>query len=104
MVALAPNIFYMLRGPRLNYFFRLSLDFLVLIACFEGISLLSPFLGQTLTQLSTGWLLFSIVTWYVTARALHFYTSITLFTYSQEMTIFIRLLFTHLLQIGRAHV
>jgi len=87
----------MLRGPRLNYFFRLSLDFLVLIACFEGTSLLSSFIGQSSVELSGGWLLFSIVTWYLTARALHFYTSITLFTYSQEMTIFIRLLFTHLL-------
>jgi putative colanic acid biosynthesis UDP-glucose lipid carrier transferase len=47
--------------------------------------------------LSQGLLLFSFITWYLTARAVHFYTSITLFTYSQEMTIFLRVLFTHML-------
>jgi putative colanic acid biosynthesis UDP-glucose lipid carrier transferase len=50
--------------------------------------------GHTLSQ---GLLLFSFITWYLTARAVHFYTSITLFTYSQEMTIFLRVLFTHML-------
>jgi len=47
--------------------------------------------------LSWGLVIFSFVTWYITACAVHFYTSITLFTYSQEMTIFLRVLFTHML-------
>jgi putative colanic acid biosynthesis UDP-glucose lipid carrier transferase len=81
----------MLRGPRLNYFFRLSLDILLMGACAWGAAQL---VGR---NLSWGLLLFSFITWYLTARAVHFYTSITLFTYSQEITIFLRLLFTHML-------
>jgi putative colanic acid biosysnthesis UDP-glucose lipid carrier transferase len=81
----------MLRGPRLNYFFRLFLDLLLMGACAWWAAKVE---GHTLSQ---GLLLFSFITWYVTARAVHFYTSITLFTYSQEMTIFLRVLFTHML-------
>jgi putative colanic acid biosynthesis UDP-glucose lipid carrier transferase len=81
----------MLRGPRLNYFFRLFLDFLLMGGC--------AWLAATLEghQLSGVLLVFSFIAWYLTARAVHSYTSITLFTYSQEMTIFLRLLFTHML-------
>ena len=81
----------MLRGPRLNYFFRLFLDLLLMGGC--------AWLAATLEghQTSGALLVFSFITWYLTARAVHFYTSITLFTYSQEMTIFLRLLFTHML-------
>jgi putative colanic acid biosynthesis UDP-glucose lipid carrier transferase len=81
----------MLRGPRLNYFFRLFLDLLLMAACAWWAAFVE---GHTLSQ---GLLLFSFTTWYVTARAVHFYTSITLFTYSQEMTIFLRVLFTQML-------
>ena len=76
----------MLRGPRLNYFFRLFLDLLLMGACAWWAAKVE---GHSLPQ---GLLLFSFITWYVTARAVHFYTSITLFTYSQEMTIFLRVL------------
>jgi len=81
----------MLRGPRLNYFFRLFLDFLLMVGC----AFLADWVeGRTL---SWGLFVFSFITWYITARAVHFYTSITLFTYSQEMTIFLQVLFTHML-------
>ena len=81
----------MLSGPRLNYFFRLFLDLLLMGACAWWAARVE---GHFLSQ---GLLLFSFITWYLTARAVHFYTSITLFTYSQEMTIFLRVLFTHML-------
>ena len=89
----------MLRGPRLNYFFRLFWDIVLLATCFivsrnwlrTGEE---PFFSANFTAELT---IVTVLTWYLTSRALHFYTSITLFTYSQEMTIFIRLLFIQLL-------
>lgn len=79
------------RGPRLNYFFRLLLDLLLMGCC--------AWMAATWVKHEFSWMLvlFSFTTWYLTARAVHFYTSITLFTYSQEITIFLRLLFTHML-------
>lgn len=81
----------MLRGPRLNYFFRLFLDLLLMGGCAW---LAAQVVGHALSQ---SLLLLSFIIWYLTARAVHFYTSITLFTFSQEMTIFLQVLFTHML-------
>ena len=88
----------MVSASRINYLFRLFLDLVLLLLAF--------FLACKLV-LTEEWVLFnkpygmilvlSFLVWYLCARAFHFYTSITLFTYSQELTIFIRLLFTHLL-------
>ncbi|MBM3915907.1 MAG: undecaprenyl-phosphate glucose phosphotransferase [Sphingomonadales bacterium] len=88
----------MLRGPRLNYVFRLCLDLALLAATFWGAE---QWLLTSSAQLDVSvcsWMIaLSGLIWYLCARAFHFYTSITLFTYSQELTIFIRLLLTHLL-------
>ena len=88
----------MLRGPRLNYLFRLSLDLALLTITFWCAE---QWLLASTTQLDiavcTWMIVLSGLIWYLCARAFHFYTSITLFTYSQELTIFIRLLLTHLL-------
>lgn len=86
-------------AARINYLIRLSLDLGLLLVAFAiackvvlANSLL-PFYSKTYGAI----LLMSFFIWYLCARVFHFYTSITLFTYSQELTIFIRLLFTHLL-------
>jgi len=88
----------MLRGSRLNYVFRLCLDLALLAATFWGAE---QWLLTSSAQLDVSvcsWMIaLSGLIWYLCARAFHFYTSITLFTYSQELTIFIRLLLTHLL-------
>jgi putative colanic acid biosynthesis UDP-glucose lipid carrier transferase len=88
----------MISASRINYLFRLFLDFILLLLAF---------MLACRWVLAQPWFVFdkpygiiltlSLVIWYLCARAFHFYTSITLFTYSQELTIFIRLLLTHLL-------
>lgn len=88
----------MLRGPRLNYVFRLCLDLALLTATFWGAEQWVLAAASPLDISVCTWMIvLSGLIWYLSARAFHFYTSITLFTYSQELTIFIRLLLTHLL-------
>lgn len=88
----------MASGPRLSYLIRVWLD-LFLLATVLWLTA-EFFVGATQRPgaEALGWLVLqSWVIWYVCARAFHFYTSITLFTFSQELTILLRLLFTHLL-------
>jgi putative colanic acid biosynthesis UDP-glucose lipid carrier transferase len=88
----------MLKGQQINYLFRLSLDLLLLFVCFVlSFRLLNGYwLGWT-KQFYPSLLILSFVIWYFSARIFHFYTSVTLFSYSQELTIFLRLLSLHLL-------
>ncbi|NBR37133.1 MAG: hypothetical protein EBT80_07220, partial [Chitinophagales bacterium] len=88
----------MISASRINYLFRLFLDFILLLLAFMLASrwvLAQPWFVFDKPYAII--LILSLVIWYLCARAFHFYTSITLFTYSQELTIFIRLLSTHLL-------
>lgn len=88
----------MLSAARINYLFRLLLDMVLLLLAYTlACRLIFP--KEWVLLHSPYWLILSLsfLLWYLCARAFHFYTSITLFTYSQELTLFIRLLFTHLL-------
>lgn len=91
----------MLKGPRINYLLRLAIDLLLLAACF----------GPSWKYVFGSWpgwsnslvgyqFLISVLIWYFSSRIFHFYTSVTLFSYSQEITILLRLAALHLLLQG----
>jgi putative colanic acid biosynthesis UDP-glucose lipid carrier transferase len=88
----------MISTARINYLLRLFLDWLLLLICFSWAirigrdEWLSPFQHTFLALL-----LISFFIWYIAARVFHFYTSITLISFSQEMTLFIKVVFLHLL-------
>jgi putative colanic acid biosysnthesis UDP-glucose lipid carrier transferase len=88
----------MLSTARINYLIRLFLDWALLFICFGAA--VSKFSGnwQSIFQGVYCYLLMgSLLIWYLCARVFHFYISVTLFSFSQEMTIFIRVIFLHLL-------
>lgn len=88
----------MLSTARINYFIRLFLDWILLFFCFLVASrLLIGGWGFPWQGILVNLLLGSLLTWYLCARVFHFYISVTLFSFSQEMTIFIRVIFLHLL-------
>lgn len=90
----------MFKGNRLNYLLRVWLDILLLLVCFvvacfvyqENFDFTSvirpPFIGI---------FLLSILIWYIGSRIFLLYGEITIFSFSQEMTVFLRQLATHLL-------
>ena len=88
----------MQRGPRINYLLRLGLDALLLTSCFWVATQLlhkdSPLCDSTTC---VELLLFNFLIWYLSARIFHFYTSITLFSFSQELTLLVRVIALHAL-------
>lgn len=88
----------MLNTARINYLVRLVLDWILLLVCFlVANQLVIGGWALPLQVIPANLLLASLLTWYVCARVFHFYISVTLFSFSQEMTIFIRVIFLHLL-------
>lgn len=88
----------MFKGNRLHYLIRLWLDILVLVICFSISSYLAAGSLSEIVQTSL-WKIFviSLVAWYFGARVFLLYGEVTIFSYSQEMTVFLRQLATHLL-------
>lgn len=88
----------MFRGNRLNYIVRITLDQLLLLICFTAAAY---FINGNLTNIFSDPLLIimvcSMVIWYSGARIFLLYGEITIFSFSQEMTVFLRQLATHLL-------
>ena len=88
----------MQRGPRINYLLRLGLDALLLTSCFWVATQLlykgSPLCDSTTCGIL---LIFNFLIWYLAARVFHFYTSITLFSFSQELTLLVRVIALHAL-------
>lgn len=91
----------MLKGPRLNYLLRLAFDLLMLALCFKPawVYIFGNWPGWDANFIGVQFLI-SILIWYFSARIFHFYTSVTLFSYSQEITILLRLVALHLLLQG----
>ena len=88
----------MFRGPQFSYLLRLFLDALLLFLLFLFSVKVTAYLQQgTPVVLPQRLFFISLLLWYFSARVFHFYTSVTLFSFSQEMTIFLRLLSLHLL-------
>ena len=88
----------MFRGPQFSYLLRLFLDALLLFLLFLFSVKVTAYLQQGAPVVFPQRLFFiSLLLWYFSARVFHFYTSVTLFSFSQEMTIFLRLLSLHLL-------
>jgi len=88
----------MLNIARINYLVRLVLDWILLFVCFLVAKRLVTWeWSLPLQGIPANLLLASLLTWYICARVFHFYISVTLFSFSQEMTIFIRVIFLHLL-------
>lgn len=88
----------MFKGNRINYLIRLWLDVLVLMGCFFMSSYLDT--GSIKNLLNTHLLeivFISLLVWYFGARIFLLYGEITIFSFSQEMTVFLRQLATHLL-------
>lgn len=88
-------------AARVNYLVRLCIDWLLLTVCFF-VSFRTIDLSQFFrTDINV--LLFvyfsSLLTWYICSRVFHLYTSITIFSYSQEVIIIIRVTLLHLLVI-----
>ena len=91
----------MLIAARVNYLVRLGIDWLLLTVCFFvsfRIIDLSQFVRTDINLLLFVYFS-SLLTWYICARVFHLYTSITIFSYSQEVTILIRVTLLHLLVI-----
>lgn len=89
---------FMFKGNRINYLIRLWLDLCLLVVCFCVAFYfdrreLSGLLETPMLVL----LALSMVVWYFGARIFLLYGEITIFSFSQEMTVFIRQLATHLL-------
>lgn len=88
----------MFKSNQINYILRLGLDMVVLLICFALACLI---INQSLAGLFKPPLVVilctSIMIWYSGARVFLLYGEITLFSYSQEMTVFIRQLLLHLL-------
>ena len=90
----------MFKGNQLNYFVRIALDFILLFFCFTIALLLET--GSFLSVFRMPYIAFwssSLMVWYITARIFLLYGEITIFSFSQEMTVFLRHLATHLLLI-----
>jgi putative colanic acid biosynthesis UDP-glucose lipid carrier transferase len=88
----------MFRGPQFSYLARLFLDaFLLFLLFLFSVKITAHWHGVAVTVFPLRLFLISLLFWYISARVFHFYTSVTLFSFSQEMTVFLRLLFLHLL-------
>jgi putative colanic acid biosynthesis UDP-glucose lipid carrier transferase len=90
----------MFRGPQFSYLFRLLLDAIILLLfCYVAFRTDQCCFNASIHSFPFPIFLISLLLWYFSARVFHFYTSITLFSFSQEMTIFLRLLSLHLLML-----
>lgn len=88
----------MFKGNRLNYLVRILLDMLLLSVCFiVSLWLDTGTLAELFTTASVLLFIFSITIWYISSRIFLLYGEITIFSFSQEMTVFLRHLATHLL-------
>jgi putative colanic acid biosynthesis UDP-glucose lipid carrier transferase len=88
----------MFKGNRLNYLIRLWLDVIVLLVCFVLAAYIdnrnvSGVIKPPLVIIIS----LSVTVWYLGTRIFLLYGEITVFSFSQEMTVFIRQLATHLL-------
>ncbi len=88
----------MFRGNRLNYLVRLWIDVSLLLVCFVLASYIdngtiAGVVKRPLVIIISS----SILVWYIAARIFLLYGEITIFSFSQEMTVFLRQLATHLL-------
>jgi putative colanic acid biosynthesis UDP-glucose lipid carrier transferase len=88
----------MFKGNRFNYIVRFWLDMLVLLVCFALASYLDAGNIEDISSKPVITLFsISLVVWYFGARIFLLYGDITIFSYSQEMVVFMRQLATHLL-------
>ncbi|MES2330191.1 MAG: undecaprenyl-phosphate glucose phosphotransferase [Bacteroidota bacterium] len=88
----------MFKGNRLNYLVRLWLDISVLLVCFLLASYIdNRSIASVIRPPLVIFISLSIVVWYFGARIFLLYGEITVFSFSQEMTVFLRQLATHLL-------
>lgn len=88
----------MFKGNRFNYIVRITLDILLLLICFATASYIDT--GKVLHILWPPLVVImgcSLLIWYIGARIFVLYGEITIFSFSQEMTVFLRHLATHLL-------
>lgn len=88
----------MFKGNRFNYIVRITLDILLLLFCFATASYIDT--GKVLHILWPPLVVImgcSLLIWYIGARIFVLYGEITIFSFSQEMTVFLRHLATHLL-------
>lgn len=88
----------MFKGNRFNYLVRISLDLLLLLVCFS----LAAFIDTgTIAEVLKPPLVIifscSLLIWYSGARIFLLYGEITIFSFSQEMTVFLRQIAMHLL-------
>jgi len=89
----------MLSVARINYLIRLLIDWLFLALCFIASIRLSN-ISQALPVESGDFIFLfvsSLSTWYICTRVFHFYTSVTIFSFSKEITLFLRVILLHLL-------
>lgn len=88
----------MFKGNRLNYLIRLWLDIFLLLVCFVlAFYIDNGTFGGMINMPTAGIFMMSIGVWYFGARIFLLYGEITIFSFSQEMTVFLRQLATHLL-------
>jgi putative colanic acid biosynthesis UDP-glucose lipid carrier transferase len=88
----------MFKGNRLNYLIRLWLDIFLLLICFSVAYYFDRDSWSGLLQKPMIIVfVLSMVVWYAGSRIFLLYGEITIFSFSQEMTVFIRQLATHLL-------
>lgn len=88
----------MFKGNRLNYLIRLWLDLFLLLVCFALAFYIDNGSFDGMINMPTaGIFMMSIGVWYFGARIFLLYGEITIFSFSQEMTVFLRQLATHLL-------
>ena len=88
----------MFKGNHINYLVRIILDFILLLLCFAAASFIDT--GKFLHILWPPLVIIfgsSLLIWYISARIFLLYGEITIFSFSQEMTVFLRHLATHLL-------
>jgi len=88
----------MFKANRFNYLIRLWLDVLLLLFCFVVASYIDK--GTIAGVVKPPFVVIissSIVVWYIGAHIFLLYGEITIFSFSQEMTVFLRQLSTHLL-------
>jgi putative colanic acid biosynthesis UDP-glucose lipid carrier transferase len=88
----------MFKGNRLNYLIRLWLDIFLLFVCFVlAFYIDNATFNGIINMPIAGIFMMSIGVWYFGARIFLLYGEITIFSFSQEMTVFLRQLATHLL-------
>ncbi len=88
----------MFKGNRLNYLIRLWLDIFLLLVCFILASYIDAGTISNVVKPPLAVVIsLSIAVWYFGSRIFLLYGEITIFSFSQEMTVFLRQLATHLL-------